>query len=30
MKFTDGFWRIKEGVTIYNAAEAYDISINRD
>jgi len=30
MKFTDGFWRIKEGVTIYNPAEAYDISINRD
>jgi alpha-D-xyloside xylohydrolase len=25
MKFTDGFWRTREGVNVYNAAEVYDL-----
>lgn len=27
MKFTDGFWRSREGVNIHNAAEVYDLEV---
>lgn len=30
MKFTDGAWRIKEGVSIFNPAQVYDTSVESD
>ncbi len=30
MKFTDGFWRSRDGVDIHNATEVYDIETTKD
>lgn len=29
MKFTDGYWMTKKGVSIYNAVEVYDVEIDK-
>ncbi len=28
MKFTDGFWKNRDGINVYNAAEVYDLEIS--
>jgi alpha-D-xyloside xylohydrolase len=28
MKFTDGYWNVRKGVTIYNPLELYDLKVN--
>jgi alpha-D-xyloside xylohydrolase len=30
MKFTDGFWRNREGLEVYNAAEVYEAELSED
>jgi len=30
MKFTDGFWRVKEGIRLYHPAHVYDYEIAKD
>ncbi len=30
VKFSDGFWRDREGVNVYNAAKVYDLEIAKD
>jgi len=30
MKFTEGFWRVKEGVRLYHPAHLYDYEVTRD
>jgi len=30
MKFSDGYWRMRSGVTVWHPAEAYDVSQSAD
>ncbi|ADQ45494.1 glycoside hydrolase family 31 [Caldicellulosiruptor kronotskyensis 2002] len=30
MKFTDGFWRVKDGIRLYHPAHVYDYEISKD
>ena len=30
MKFTNGFWLVREGFNIYNPVEAYEINIDQE
>lgn len=30
MKFTDGFWRVKDGIRLYHPAHIYDYEISKD